>query len=71
MGLAFGDWELAATVAITILAASTLAASIGQLLPWLLSRLGQDPAFGSAPVTTVIQDVLSLLVYFLVVAVLL
>lgn len=71
VGLAFGDWELAATVAITILAASTLAASIGLLLPWLLSRLGQDPAFGSGPVATVIQDVLSLLVYFLVAAVLL
>jgi magnesium transporter len=37
------------------------------LLPWLLVRLGTDPAFGSGPVATVIQDVLSLLIYFAIV----
>ena len=35
-------------------------------LPWLMSRLGRDPAFGSGPLATVIQDVLSLLLYFLI-----
>jgi magnesium transporter len=29
--------------------------------------MGYDPAFGSGPVATVIQDVLSLVVYFTVV----
>lgn len=32
-------------------------------LPWLLARTGRDPALGSGPVATIIQDVLSLLVY--------
>jgi Mg/Co/Ni transporter MgtE len=28
------------------------------------SRLGKDPAFGSGPLATVIQDLLSILIYF-------
>jgi magnesium transporter len=31
-----------------------------------LSRLGRDPAFGSGPLATVIQDLLSIAIYFLV-----
>jgi len=30
----------------------------------MLHRLGQDPAFGSGPMATIVQDVLSLLIYF-------
>jgi magnesium transporter len=41
-----------------------MATTIGLLFPWLLQRLGQDPALGSGPVATIVQDVLSLLVYF-------
>jgi len=62
--LAFGDLRLALAVAATITVAGAVATTVGLLLPWLLSRLGQDPAFGSGPVATVIQDVLSLLTYF-------
>jgi magnesium transporter len=32
-------------------------------LPWLLNRLGIDPAFGSGPLATVIQDLLSVIIY--------
>jgi magnesium transporter len=38
-------------------------------LPWLFHRLGSDPAFGSGPLATVIQDLLSVTIY-LVIAVL-
>lgn len=62
--LAFGDLRLATAVALSILAAGAAATSIGLLLPWLLARTGIDPALGSGPVATIIQDVLSLLVYF-------
>ncbi len=64
IGFVFGDWLLAATVAISIAAAGGVASTVGLLLPWMLSHAGFDPAFGSGPVATVIQDVLSLLVYF-------
>jgi magnesium transporter len=62
--LAFGDLRLAGAVAAAILCAGAVATSIGLLLPWLLASRGKDPAFGSGPVATIIQDVLSLLIYF-------
>jgi magnesium transporter len=62
--LAFGDIRLAVAVSLSIVAAGTLATTVGLLLPWLLERLGRDPAFGSGPIATIIQDVLSLLIYF-------
>jgi magnesium transporter len=63
----FGDLRLAAAVGISVLVAGSVATSIGLLLPWLLAHLGRDPAYGSGPVATIIQDVLSIAVYFLVV----
>ena len=65
--VAFGDPRLAAAVAIAIFAAGGMAATLGLVLPWLLARSGRDPALGSGPLATVIQDILSLLVYLLVV----
>jgi len=64
---AFGDVRLAGAVATAVFAAGTMAAALGLLLPWWLARLGRDPALGSGPIATVIQDILSLLVYFAVV----
>jgi len=37
---------------------------VALLLPWLLARRGVDPAYGSGPVATVVQDILTILVYF-------
>jgi magnesium transporter len=68
--LAFASAALAATVAMALAAASSVATTIGFLLPWLFARLGFDPALGSGPLATVVQDVLSLLIYFLIASVL-
>ena len=38
-------------------------AAVTQFGAW---RLGYDPALGSGPVGTVVQDVISLLIYFLI-----
>jgi magnesium transporter len=65
--LAFGDPRLALAVALALVAAGAVATSVGLLLPWFLAHAGTDPAFGSGPVATIIQDVLSLLIYFAVV----
>ncbi|MEK7467683.1 MAG: magnesium transporter [Planctomycetota bacterium] len=74
-GLAFGlvamlwkDLRLAAAVSLSLACASTVAASVGLLLPWGLAKAGRDPAYGSGPFATVIQDILSILIYFLLVA---
>jgi magnesium transporter len=65
--VAFGNFRLALAVALTILTAGGVATSVGLLFPWILDRFGKDPAFGSGPVATIVQDVLSLLVYFAIV----
>jgi magnesium transporter len=62
--LVFGDAALALAVSLSLTAAGAVAATIGLLLPWTFERLGRDPAFGSGPIATIIQDVLSLLIYF-------
>ena len=64
VALMFGDVRIAVAVALAILAAGTVATTIGLLLPWMLNRLGSDPALGSGPLATIIQDVLSILIYF-------
>lgn len=66
--LVFGDLQLALAVAGALLAAGCIATTIGLLLPWLLGRLGSDPAYGSGPLATIIQDLLSLLTYFAIVS---
>jgi magnesium transporter len=55
--------KLAFAVSVALICASSLATSIGLLLPSILSRLGKDPAYGSGPLATIIQDLLSLLIY--------
>lgn len=62
--LAFGEFRLAAAVALALAGASMVATVLGLLLPWLLARVGTDPAYGSGPLATIVQDVLSLLIYF-------
>lgn len=61
----WGNIEVAAAVAVAMFAASTIATCVAMLLPWTLHRLGKDPAFGSGPIATVIQDLLTVSIYFL------
>ncbi|MEO3756933.1 magnesium transporter [Mycobacterium sp. B14F4] len=66
-----GDGRLAVAVSFAVLAASSIATVVALLLPWLLQTFGRDPAFGSGPLATVIQDLLSILIYLGAVTVLL
>ena len=66
-----GNRDLAVAVASAVLAASTIATTVAMVLPWALQRLGKDPAFGSGPLATVIQDLLSIVIYFVAVTLLL
>jgi magnesium transporter len=69
--LMLGQLRLAFAVGLSLFAASGIATTIGLALPWLLDRLGRDPAYGSGPLATIIQDLLTVAVYFLVVSALL
>jgi magnesium transporter len=62
--LAFSDARVAAAVSLALFVAASIATGIGALLPWIFGHAGFDPALGSGPIATVIQDVLSLAVYF-------
>jgi len=39
---------------------------VGMLIPLILQRFEKDPAFGSGPLATIITDILSITVYFLI-----
>jgi magnesium transporter len=67
----FGSAMLALGVGLSLLLAGTLASSIGLILPWVLSHLRIDPAFGTGPVATITQDVLTIMIYFAVITTLL
>ena len=62
----WGQPDVVLAVALSLLAACSIATVIATSLPWLLQRLRVDPAFGSGPLATVIQDLLSILLYFLI-----
>jgi magnesium transporter len=66
----WGDVNVAAAVGVALVASSTIATGVAMVLPTLFQRYGIDPAFGSGPLATVIQDLLSILTYFAVVIIL-
>jgi magnesium transporter len=59
----WGDGNLVIAVALAILAACATASAVALTLPWLLNRIDVDPAFGSGPLATVLQDLLSVIIY--------
>lgn len=62
--VAFGNLRLASAVALALAIASVLASALGLGMPALLQRFGADPAYGSGPLATILQDVLTLAIYF-------
>jgi magnesium transporter len=52
---------------LSLIFAAAAAAGLGLAFPWALQSLGKDPAYGSGPIATVTQDILTLLIYFTVV----
>ena len=59
----WGDGAVAAAVALALFASCSIATLVAMALPWLFQRFGADPAFGSGPLATVLQDLLSIAVY--------
>lgn len=66
--LRWADVELAWCVAISLFAACATASFAAMALPWAFDYFDMDPAYGSGPLATVVQDLLSLVIYFLVAA---
>lgn len=66
----WGDARVAAAVAVALVVSCSVATIVALVLPATLARLRQDPAFGSRPLATVIQDLLTIAAYFGVAALL-
>ena len=64
------DAQVAAAVALSLGISCSIASVVAMALPYGLARLGRDPAFGSGPLATVIQDLLSIVAYFALASVL-
>ena len=66
--IGWGDEGVALGVSLALFASCSLAPSAATALPWIIQRLGADPAFGSGPLATIIQDLLSIAVYLAIAA---
>jgi magnesium transporter len=62
--IVWGEADVAVAIGLALAASCGTATVTAMALPWLFQKLGTDPAFGSGPLATVIQDLLSLIIYF-------
>ena len=74
--LGFGSygehWALIAlTVGLALIGVVAWGSLMGAMLPFLLRKVGMDPATSSAPFVATLVDVIGLIIYFLVAAVVL
>lgn len=63
--------ELAIVVFVGLLTVCIVASIVGYVIPWLMHKLGFDPAAASDPLITTVKDVMALLIYFSLAAILL
>ena len=65
------NMKVAMTVGLAMLINVMIAPVVATVIPELLFKERQDPALGAGPFTTVLQDFISLMIYFLVASVIL
>ncbi len=62
---------IAVVVFIALVSVCVVASVVGYVIPWLMNKLGFDPAAASDPLITTVKDVTALIIYFGLAAVLL
>lgn len=62
--LRWGSDEVIVVVAVSLFGSCATATFVAVALPWAMQRMRVDPAFGSGPLATVVQDLLSIAIYF-------
>ena len=65
----FKSASIALTVGFAVFASMAIAPAIALIMPTILQKEHKDPALGSGPFTTVVQDLISLSIYFLLASV--
>ncbi|EPJ33679.1 divalent cation transporter family protein [Chlamydia psittaci 06-1683] len=61
-----GGLQLGVTVAAGVLGASLTATTLGVLSPFFFVKLGVDPALASGPIVTALNDIMSMVIFFLI-----
>ncbi|MBW6469117.1 MAG: magnesium transporter, partial [Coriobacteriia bacterium] len=64
LGLFRGDWRIGVVVGLSMAAIVVVSNIIGMSLPFLFTKIGQDPTVASSPLITSLADVTGLLIYF-------
>ncbi len=64
-------FELGITVFVGLVTVCIVASVVGYVIPWVMNKLGFDPAAASDPLITTVKDVTALLIYFTLASVLL
>jgi len=64
--LVYASLKVATTISISIFVAVISSVLTGLLIPFALRKMKKDPATGSGPIGTIIQDILSVFIFFLV-----
>lgn len=59
-----GDTSIGTVVFISMVATCIIASVVGYLIPWIVHRIGWDPAAASDPVITTVKDITALVIYF-------
>ncbi len=70
-GLITGDWYLSLVLGSSLFGAIFSSVFTGLLVPYVFSRFALDPADATGPVATILQDILSIVIYFSIATVLL
>ncbi|MCX7928904.1 MAG: magnesium transporter [Patescibacteria group bacterium] len=65
----YGDFWLGITVGSSMAIGILSSAIIGTLIPFFIEKSGRDPAVGSGPFATIVQDITSIVIYFSVASV--
>lgn len=66
-----GSFQIASVIVLSLFASMSVATTLGVLVPLTLRYLKKDPAVGSGPFITSLQDLISLSIYFTIASVLL
>lgn len=61
-----GDWTVSFVVGLSFVFVITLATSLGTFLPFVVKKIGFDPALIATPLITTTIDVTALLIYFMI-----
>lgn len=66
-----GDFLVALSIGLSLFISISFATVLGLSIPWILQKMNKDPAVSGGPIITVMQDIISLVIYFSVASVVL